>query len=80
MGINRGPTMAFAILLATGLDPITALNAIRRARPMAVVHYADDALDWWHRRADTPIPVVRMRRAQMAAWHGRDPLCDPATS
>ncbi|HYO19815.1 MAG TPA: hypothetical protein VES02_14250 [Dermatophilaceae bacterium] len=80
MGINRGPTMAFAILLATGLDPITVLNAIRRARPMAVIHYADDALDWWHRRADTPIPVVRMRRAQMAAWHGRDPFCGPATS
>jgi dual specificity phosphatase 3 len=77
MGINRGPSMAFAILLATGKDPIAALNAIRRARPIAVIYYADDALDWWHRKAGTPLPVVRMRRAQMAAWHRRDPLPDP---
>lgn len=68
MGINRGPSMAFAILLAKGMDPIAALIAIRRARPIAAIYYADDALDWWHRRAGTPMAVVRMRRAQMAAW------------
>jgi hypothetical protein len=68
MGINRGPSMAFAILLAMGMDPIGALIAIRQARPIAAIHYADDALDWWHRRAGTPMVVVRLRRAQMAAW------------
>ena len=31
MGINRGPSMAFAILLALGWKPIDALNAIRHA-------------------------------------------------
>jgi hypothetical protein len=78
MGINRGPSMAFAILLATGMDPICALIAIRRARPIAAIYYADDALDWWHRRAGTPVAVVRLRRAQMAAWsRGNRQVAEP---
>ena len=44
MGINRGPSMAFAILLALGHDPVEAHRMIRAARPIAHIWYAEDAL------------------------------------
>ncbi|WP_366145747.1 dual specificity protein phosphatase [Nocardioides sp.] len=50
MGINRGPSMGFAAMLALGWDPIEALDRIRRCRPIAYVGYAEDALDWWLRK------------------------------
>ncbi|WP_162529693.1 dual specificity protein phosphatase family protein [Nocardioides caldifontis] len=48
MGINRGPSMGFAILLASGWDAREALDAIHAARPIAFVAYAEDALRWHH--------------------------------
>ncbi|MEJ7774997.1 MAG: hypothetical protein WKF72_09340 [Nocardioidaceae bacterium] len=45
MGINRGPSAGVAVLLATGWDPVDAFDAVRRARPIAHVAYAADALD-----------------------------------
>ncbi len=50
MGINRGPSLGFAVLLALGWDAVDALEAIRCARPVAFVAYAEDALRWHHRR------------------------------
>lgn len=50
MGINRGPSMAFAILLDQGWDPLEALERLRRARSIAYVAYAEDAVDWSLRR------------------------------
>lgn len=50
MGINRGPSMGFATMLALGWDPIEALDRIRQRRPIAHVGYAEDALDWWLRK------------------------------
>ena len=50
MGINRGPSMGFAVMLAQGWDPIEALDRIRERRPIAYVGYAEDALDWWLRK------------------------------
>ena len=44
MGVNRGPSMAFAFLLDQGWAPVDALNAIRAARPIAGVIYAHDAI------------------------------------
>jgi dual specificity phosphatase 3 len=49
MGINRGPSLGFAVLLALGWDTVDALDAIRRARPIAFIAYAEDALRWHHR-------------------------------
>ena len=43
-GINRGPSMAFRLLLEKGWEPVAALNAIRDARPVTRVIYAPDAL------------------------------------
>ena len=50
MGVNRGPSMAFAYLLDQGWEPLDALDAIRASRPIAGIIYAADAL-----RALTPI-------------------------
>lgn len=51
MGINRGPSLGFAVLLALGWDAVDALDAIRKARAIAFVAYADDALRWHHGRS-----------------------------
>lgn len=48
MGVNRGPSMAFAFLLAHGWEPIAALDTIRDARPIAGIIYASDALRALH--------------------------------
>lgn len=44
MGINRGPSMAMAILLDRGMDPIESLELIKERRPIAYAAYAIDAL------------------------------------
>lgn len=74
MGINRGPSMAFAILLAQGLGPVAALDAIRAARPIVGLAYAADALDWWHRRSGAPEAVAARQRAAFARWLADEPL------
>jgi hypothetical protein len=73
-GINRGPSMAYAILLATGMEPVAALVAIREARPIAAIAYAADALDWWQRKADVPARVVKRQGREVARWHRDNPL------
>ena len=49
MGINRGPSMAFRILLEQGWGALDALQAIRDARPIAEIIYADSAIRHFHR-------------------------------
>lgn len=44
MGVNRGPSVAYAVLLDRGYGPVQAWNAVRRARPQAAIYYAMDAL------------------------------------
>ena len=44
MGINRGPSTAFAILLDRGWQPWDAFDLIRERRPISAVYYATDAL------------------------------------
>lgn len=70
-GVNRGPSMAFAIMLAAGADPVGALDAIRAARPIAVIGYSVDALDWWHRVGGAPAHVAHAERAAVIEWHRR---------
>ena len=52
----------------------SALTAIRRARPIAAISYAGDALDWWHRVSDTLAAVAKRQRAEVAAWHRANPI------
>jgi dual specificity phosphatase 3 len=44
MGINRGPSGAFAVLLALGMEAAEAFDLIREVRPIAYIDYAEDAL------------------------------------
>jgi protein-tyrosine phosphatase len=43
-GSNRGPSAAFAVLLAMGHDPDTAESMVRLARPRARLRYLMDAI------------------------------------
>ncbi len=68
MGINRGPSMALAIMLAQGWDAIAALDAIRAARPLAAAIYAPDAVAWWHMRCGSPEGVVATESKRVRNW------------
>jgi len=48
-GINRGPSMAFAILRAKGWSRSQAESSIRRARPIVKLFYMADADRWIER-------------------------------
>jgi len=50
MGINRGPSLGFAVLLGLGLEPVEALRTIQSVRPIAYAYYAEDAVEWWVER------------------------------
>ena len=75
MGVNRGPSALFAIMLATGWESLEALRAIRDVRPIAGIIYAPDAISWWarvglqHDEDDVAEKVQEVR-----AWLDRNPL------
>lgn len=71
MGINRGPSMGFAVLLATGWSPVAAHIAIHRVRPIAWIDYWADATRWWARRAGTPERELRNQLEQAQQWRDR---------
>ncbi len=68
MGINRGPSLGFAVLLAQGWDPVEALDAIRRARPQAYVAYAEQALRWHHGRTTRSAERFARDQARVKRW------------
>lgn len=68
MGINRGPSLAFAVLLDQGWRPIQALDLIRAARPIAWVGYAEEALRWHHERSGADAAVRAADAAAVADW------------
>lgn len=74
MGINRGPSMGFAVMLAQGWDPIEALDRIRERRPIAFVAYAEDALDWWLRSNDATVDARRAGRRRLDRWRRENHL------
>lgn len=74
MGINRGPTMAYRILLEQGADPIDALETIRSARPIADIGYAADALDHFHRDHDVSQDIRVHDRDRLEAWQRGYPM------
>jgi dual specificity phosphatase 3 len=74
MGINRGPSAGYAILLRRGWDPVEAIDLIRAARPQAHVAYAEDALEW-HLARTAEVSVERRRaRAALAEWRRTHPM------
>lgn len=68
MGINRGPSMGFAVLLDQGHDPIGALDAIRQARPIAATSYARDALLHHLANCDASAREISSELARLDAW------------
>ncbi len=73
MGINRGPSMAFRILLESGWEPMEALDAIREARPIADIGYAGDALNHFHRSHAVPADRRTSDQDRLVAWRSGHP-------
>jgi len=74
MGINRGPSAGFAVLLRRGWDPVDALSAIRAARSIAVIAYAEDALEWHFSRIGATAAERRITRGRVVKWRTDNPL------
>jgi hypothetical protein len=74
MGVNRGPSLGFAVLLALGWDPVEAIDAIRAVRPVANVFYAEDALVWHHQRVRASDEQRRSDVRRLRAWRRAHPL------
>ncbi len=72
MGINRGPSMAFAVLLDRGWAPSEALDAIRRARPIAAISYAEDAARWYSDRHGASSTTSSTVVSEVKGWHRRN--------
>ncbi len=68
MGINRGPSLGYAVLFAQGWDAVEALDAIRQARPIAYIDYAADALAWHHARIESPATELRRDLERLDQW------------
>lgn len=73
MGVNRGPSMTYAILLSLGHSPVEALHLIRTARPIAAIIYAHDALRWWHRRTGADTAQRSSDRRAVEEWFEANP-------
>ena len=74
MGVNRAPSLAMAVLLEMGYSPTEALDAIRTARPIAGIEYADQASDWFHYWHDSPAEVRWAARHAIDVWHLDHPV------
>ena len=69
MGINRGPSLAFAALLAAGWDTVEALDAIRGARPIAAIAYAEDAVRWHGQTTGRSPQATAAEVRRVRRWH-----------
>lgn len=74
MGVNRGPSLGFAVLLAQGWEPFEALDAIRAARPIAWIAYAEDALRWHHERRSSSAGQLERDRQRLDRWRAENEL------
>lgn len=68
MGVNRAPSAVLALLLAQGMDLRAALDAIRTARPVAVIDYAGSALAWYLDSVGADARTRRNARRKLSRW------------
>jgi dual specificity phosphatase 3 len=68
MGVNRAPSAVLALLLHRGMAVRPALEAIRTARPVAVIDYARSALDWQLDRTAADVRTRRNARRTLDRW------------
>jgi hypothetical protein len=74
MGVNRGPSAAFALLLSRGWEATEALAAIRAARPFAGILYGPEAAEWHARRGGADESGVFAAREQVVTWLEENPI------
>jgi predicted protein tyrosine phosphatase len=74
MGVNRAPSLAFAVLLSLGYQPVEALESIRAARPIAAMIYALDALDWWQRANGVGLETRAHQQDAVRSWMLENPV------
>jgi len=74
MGINRGPSLTYAVLLTQGIHHLEALDMIRDARPVAAIAYAEDACDWWLRRSGVGKAERTSAQREIAGWREERPI------
>lgn len=73
-GVDLGPSMGFAILIAQGRDAIEALDQIRRARPTARIGYAEDAVQWWFDKIGASTQDQRLQVDRIRQWRAANGL------
>ena len=69
MGVNRAPSMAFAALLQLGHGIEDGLYAVRDARPIAKILYADSAVRWFADRDGWAEASRIDAESRVWAWH-----------
>lgn len=74
MGINRGPSTGLLVLLTQGWDPIEALDAIRSARPIAAIAYADQVVAWHLVRAGAKRSEALATMRRVDRWFDDHPM------
>ena len=74
MGVNRAPSLVFAALLAMGFDVEEGLDAIRDARPIAAILYADSAIRWFGNLQDWSAEAVGDAMLRVQNWHEHNPV------
>lgn len=74
MGVNRAPSLALAVLLELGWSVTGALSAIREARPIAGILYAEQAVDWSARHRGLPDEIRRRDREAARRWLAEHPV------
>ncbi len=74
MGVNRGPSAAFAAMVTHGVNPIVALTQIRAARPVASMMYSFDAVQWHAREQGMTQEESDALHAAVLDWHLQNPL------
>jgi protein-tyrosine phosphatase len=74
IGVNRSPSIVFSTLLTLGWEIEAALTQIRRARPVAVAPYADQAAVWYARTQGKSETEVASLRRRVQRWHQQNPI------
>jgi len=74
MGVNRAPSLVYAALLTQGFDIEQGLDAIRAARPIAAILYAESAIRWIGALQGWSAVEVSDAVWRVRFWHSRNPI------
>lgn len=74
LGVNRAPSVVFALMLALGWEALPALRRIRNVRPISGIIYAADAVEWHGLRSGLDDEEIDAAVTQVVAWFARNPL------